>query len=39
MTALERIIQSYARLITESRISIDDVPERWRIEVEILLSE
>ena len=29
----------YARKIREGKMSIDDVPERWRAEVEILLSK
>ena len=29
----------YVRKIREGKMTIDDVPERWRAEVEILLSE
>lgn len=29
----------YARWITAGRITLDDVPERWRGEVEALLAE
>ena len=29
----------YARKIREGRMTIDDVPERWRAEVEALLAE
>ena len=29
----------YARKIREGKMTIDDVPERWRAEVEVLLAE
>lgn len=29
----------YARKIREGKMTIDDVPERWRAEVEALLAE
>lgn len=29
----------YVRKIREGKMSIDDVPERWRAEVETLLAE
>lgn len=29
----------YARKIREGKITIDDVPERWRTEVEALLAK
>lgn len=29
----------YVRKIREGKMTINDVPERWRAEVEILLSE
>ena len=29
----------YARQIKSGKITLDDVPERWRAEVELLLAE
>lgn len=34
MTAFERMVQSYKRLIAEGRITIDDVPEKFREAVQ-----
>ena len=38
MTARERLIRGYVNLVRSGRIALDDVPEKYRQEVEEALS-
>lgn len=39
MTARERIIEAYAKLVFEGKATIDQVPARYRNEVAIRVAE